>query len=97
MIIPLEKHRDRAKMLWTQAGEILGMFGNGNKPVMPGQETGGGTVNNVNNTPNVTINLNYSGNASENDVMNMVEMLKEQLKQELIYDMRSYNGRMGYK
>lgn len=97
MIIPLEKHPERAKTLWTQAGEILGMFGKGKKPVMPGQNTGGGTVNNVNNTPEITINLNYSGSASESEVLNMIDLLKKQLKQELIYDMQSYNGKMGYK
>ena len=40
MIIPLEKHRDRARMLWTQAGEVLGMFGKGKTPAIPSGDNG---------------------------------------------------------
>ncbi|MDF2788686.1 MAG: hypothetical protein K0S80_1784 [Neobacillus sp.] len=101
MIIPLEQHKERAKTLWTQAGEILGMFGNGKTPNMPGSSS---TTNNNNISPTVKIDkveVNYSGNASKQDVLAMTQLLKEQLmvqiKQSLIDEMAFYNGRMGIK
>lgn len=101
MIIPLEQHKERAKTLWTQAGEILGMFGNGKTPNMPGSSS---TTNNNNISPTVKIDkleVNYSGDASKQDVLAMTQLLKEQLmtqiKQSLIDEMAFYNGRMGIK
>ncbi|WP_431798912.1 phage tail tape measure protein [Halobacillus andaensis] len=84
VVIPLEQYRDRAKNLWLQAGEKLGMIH------MPQPElsstgasiSGNTTSNTSNNYYRYNVNVAYTGNTKGNDVQELVKEIRYELERQ---------------
>ncbi|WP_101844212.1 phage tail tape measure protein [Halobacillus sp. Marseille-P3879] len=84
VVIPLEQYRDRAKELWLQAGEKLGMI-HMPQPDLPsaGYSRGGNTTSNTsNNNYNYNVYVAYTGNTKGNDIQELVKEIRYELERQ---------------